>query len=199
MTLRDRQKEQGRELIRDAAEELFLSKGYTATPVTAIAEQAGVAEKTVYNLFETKSGLLIDLFRSRVLDERDESVGSQHVQVEALTDPNEIIDRFCAINEAVAARAAPLLRVVLEASAVDSEVARLAADQERFRFEDQSYLLTLLANQGHLRTDQPRAVLQQSLWLAAAPELVIKALDAGWPIERHTEWLRRALIALLLG
>lgn len=70
--------------------------------------------------------------------------------------------------------------------------------RERFRFEDQSYLLTLFADRGRLRTDQPREVLQQSVWLAAAPELVIESLDAGWHLERHTEGLSRVLKALLL-
>ncbi|HVR33880.1 MAG TPA: helix-turn-helix domain-containing protein [Acidimicrobiia bacterium] len=198
MTLRDRQKEQGRALIRDAAEELFISNGYTATPVTAIAEKAGVAEKTVYNLFETKSGLLIDLFRNRVLGARDESIERQHDEVETPTEADEIIDRFCSTNEKVAARAMPLVRVVIEAAAVDSEVARLANAQEQFRFEDQSSLLTALRDQGHLRTDRPFEELQRSLWLAAAPELVIKAIDAGWTLEDHTEWTKQILKALLL-
>lgn len=198
MTLRDLQKEQGRQLIRDAAESLFFSNGYTATPVTAIAEKAGVAEKTVYNLFDTKSGLLIDLFRNRVLGQGDGSVERQHEQLKSLTDPNEAIDLFCVINEGVAARALPLLRIVLEASVVDADVARLAAEQERYRFEDQSYLVTHLAVLGHLRTDRPSTELQQSVWLAAAPELVIKAVDAGWTLERHTQWTQQILKALLL-
>lgn len=198
MTLRDLQRQQGRQLIRDAAEELFFSQGYTATPVTAIAKKAGVAEKTVYNLFQTKSGLLIDLFRNRVLGEGDGSVAIQHEQLKALTDPHEAIDLFCLINEGVAERALPLLRIVLEASVVDSDVAGLAAAQERYRFADQSYLITHLAALGHLRTDQPREELEQALWLAAAPELVIKAIDAGWTLERHTKWTQQVLKALLL-
>jgi AcrR family transcriptional regulator len=198
MTLRERQKEQGRQLIRHAAEELFLADGYSSTPVTAIATRAGVAEKTVYNLFDTKSGLLIDLFRNRVLGEGDWSVEAQHEELKALTDPNEAIDMFCLINEGVARRALPLLRVLLEAAIIDAEVARLAAAQERHRFADQSYLVVHLADLGHLRTDRTREELEQSLWLAAAPELVIKAIDAGWSLERHTQWTQQILKALLL-
>jgi AcrR family transcriptional regulator len=198
MTLRDRQRDHGRELIRDAAEELFIANGYTTTPVTAIARRAGVAEKTVYNLFETKSGLLIDLFRRRVLGEGDEAVANQHEQVKTLNHPEEIIDEFCRINQQVAERALPLLRVLLEASAVDSDVARLVTAQEEHRYEDQAYLLAALDSRGHLRTDQPLEELQRSLWLAAAPELVIKAIDAGWSIEHHREWTKQVLTALLL-
>src|SRR5438445_10060814 len=37
-----------RAVILDAARELFTERGYTATPMTAIAERAGVALDTVY-------------------------------------------------------------------------------------------------------------------------------------------------------
>src|ERR1700683_3882077 len=37
-----------RAAILDAARELFTERGYTATPMTAIAERAGVALDTVY-------------------------------------------------------------------------------------------------------------------------------------------------------
>src|SRR6266542_984742 len=47
-----------RRQILDAAQRLFEQQGYAATPVTAIAAEAGVALKTVYVAFETKSGVL---------------------------------------------------------------------------------------------------------------------------------------------
>lgn len=198
MTLREQQKERGRELIRAAAEELFLRGGYTGTPVTAIAEKAGVAEKTVYNLFQTKSRLLLDVFRNRALGQGDDSLQLDHEKIHSLDDPEEMIDLFCETNEKVASRAIPLLRVVLEAAAVDTEVAALVAAQEQFRYQHQAYLLHALLRLGHLRTDQPFEELQRSLWLAVAPELCIKAIDAGWDLKRQTEWNKQVLRALLL-
>ena len=47
-----------RRQILDAAQRLFEQQGYAATPMSAIAAEAGVALKTVYVAFETKSGLL---------------------------------------------------------------------------------------------------------------------------------------------
>jgi AcrR family transcriptional regulator len=198
MTLRERQKEQGRELIRAAAQELFLQGGYTGTPVTAVAEKAGVAEKTVYNLFQTKSRLLMDVFRSRVLGGSDDPLELDHERIRSLDDPAEMIALFCEANEKVASRAVPLLRVVLEAAAVDKEVAALVAAQEEFRYQHQAYLLHALRRHGHLRTDHPFEELQRGLWLAVAPELSIKAIDAGWDLKRLTEWNKQVLRALLV-
>jgi AcrR family transcriptional regulator len=198
MSLRAKQRERGREVVRDAAEELFLANGYSGTPVTEVAKHAGVAEKTVYNLFGTKAGLLLDLFSVRVAGGVEDWLVSQHQQVGELVDANEIIDEFCRINQEVAERALPLLRVVIEASSVDSDVAERLTRQEEFRQRDQEYVLDVLDRNGKLRKDQSREELTQGLWLSASPELVIKALDAGWTLEQHTSWLRQVLRALLL-
>jgi hypothetical protein len=127
-----------------------------------------------------------------------ETLATRHEQVEQLVDSNEIIAEFCRINQEVAKRALPLLRVVIEASAVDSDVADRLAAQEEHRMQDQSYLLDALDRRGHLRKDKSREDLAYDLWLAAAPELLIKVLDAGWSLERHTSWLSEVLEALLL-
>src|SRR3954451_18308199 len=44
--------------ILEAAQRLFERQGYAATTMAAIAADAGVALKTVYVVFETKSGVL---------------------------------------------------------------------------------------------------------------------------------------------
>ena len=44
--------------ILESAQRLFEQQGYAATTVAAIAADAGVALKTVYVAFETKSGVL---------------------------------------------------------------------------------------------------------------------------------------------
>jgi AcrR family transcriptional regulator len=198
VSLRERQKEEGRRWIRDAASELFLVHGYIGTTMKAIATRAGVAETTLYNLFKTKPALLIEVFRDRVLGRDEQSVEVDQQRIESLTDPVEMIDLFCEINQKVASRGIPLLRVVLEAAAVDEEVADLAASQENLRYELQSYLLEALSEHGHLRTDKPYEQLQRRLWLAAAPEIVVKAVDAGWDLATYTEWLAETLQALLL-
>ena len=44
--------------ILESARRLFEEQGYAATTMAAIAADAGIALKTVYVAFETKSGLL---------------------------------------------------------------------------------------------------------------------------------------------
>ena len=53
--------ERTRQAILTAALQLFTARGYTATPMTAIAEHAGVALDTVYASVGRKPELLLDL------------------------------------------------------------------------------------------------------------------------------------------
>src|SRR6059058_4530561 len=57
-TRRRAQAAETRRQILTAAQRRFESDGYAATTMAAIAQDAGVALKTVYVAFETKSGLL---------------------------------------------------------------------------------------------------------------------------------------------
>ena len=59
--LRQRQKEQRREAIVEAALQLFETQGFNATTVEQIAVQAGVSTPTVFNYFGAKQDILLAL------------------------------------------------------------------------------------------------------------------------------------------
>jgi AcrR family transcriptional regulator len=60
--LRERKKQQTRQLIADTARRLFAERGFDRVTVAEVAREADVAEKTVFNYFPTKE----DLFYSRL-------------------------------------------------------------------------------------------------------------------------------------
>src|SRR5690606_25799363 len=60
-SLRERQKEERREAILDAAVTLFDQLGYSATTVEQIAARAGVSAPTVFNYFGSKQDILYAL------------------------------------------------------------------------------------------------------------------------------------------
>ncbi|WP_043310456.1 TetR/AcrR family transcriptional regulator [Pseudomonas sp. ML96] len=59
--LRQRQKEQRREAIVNAALELFEVQGFSSTTVEQVAVQAGVSTPTVFNYFGSKQDILLAL------------------------------------------------------------------------------------------------------------------------------------------
>src|SRR3712207_5019967 len=74
--------------ILRAAQRLFETRGYAGTTMEAIAAEAGVALKTVYAAFETKSGLLRSLWNHLLRDRRDNvPVAEQPWYREVLDEP----------------------------------------------------------------------------------------------------------------
>lgn len=60
-TLRDERAQVTRRRIADAARSLFGSRGYGATTLQSVAEEAGVAVQTVYAVYGSKAGILREL------------------------------------------------------------------------------------------------------------------------------------------
>lgn len=61
-TTRGRPHASSREVLADAACELFLEQGYDATSVAEITRRAGVSRSSFFNYFESKSGILWFVF-----------------------------------------------------------------------------------------------------------------------------------------
>jgi AcrR family transcriptional regulator len=58
---KEREKEQRRELILDAAEKIFFSKGFPAATVDDIAAEAELSKGTIYLYFKSKEDLLLGI------------------------------------------------------------------------------------------------------------------------------------------
>jgi AcrR family transcriptional regulator len=70
-SLREQRRQRTRETIVDAAAELFIERGFDAVSVMEIAQRAGVVEKTVFNHFPVKEGLVFEIdppMRAALLD-----------------------------------------------------------------------------------------------------------------------------------
>src|SRR5215204_5079341 len=69
--LRERKKQQTRELIADAARRLFVERGFDGVRVAEVARAADVSEKTVFNYFPTKEDLVywrLETFEDELLE-----------------------------------------------------------------------------------------------------------------------------------
>ena len=55
-----------RDMILDAAYDLFINKGYLDTKIIDIADAAGIGKGTVYEYFESKDAIFFELFKTKV-------------------------------------------------------------------------------------------------------------------------------------
>lgn len=189
-----------RRAILDAALDLFTRRGYAATPMTAIAAQAGVALDTVYASVGRKPEL------ARLLVETAIS-GTSHAvpagerdyvrEIQTAPDAETKIAIYASAMRAIAGRLAPVLGILQQAAPAEPELAamwhqiaeRRAANMRRFAAD--------LAAVATLRVDPDDAA--DIIWATNAPELYqLLTVHRGWGPERYEHFLADTWRRLLL-
>src|SRR4051812_19563741 len=151
---RREQAEATRRQILEAAERLFREQGYAAATMAAIAGEAGVALKTVYLAFETKSGMLRALWHLRLRGEDDGVPVPQRAWYQAVLaepDPARQLQGLAAASREVKERAGWLFEAIRGGAAVDPDIAEL---WERIQVEFRDVLTPIvqsLRDKGALR------------------------------------------------
>jgi AcrR family transcriptional regulator len=189
--------------ILEAAQRLFEERGYAATTMAAIAAEAGVALKTVYVAFETKSGLLRSLWHLRLRGDADDvPVAERQWFREVLEEPDpERQLRLTARNSrAVKLRAADLMRVMRDAAGTDADIAALwQRIQDDFYANQRSIVDSLHANEA-LSPGLDAARGADILWTLNHPDLWhLLVGERGWTPDEWEQWFGDAACSQLLG
>ena len=132
----------------------FERDGYAATTMAAIASEAGVALKTVYVAFETKSGVLRALWNLLLRGDDDDVPVAGRAWYRGVLDEPDPARRLrlnARNSRVVKARAGAILRVVRTAAAVDADIAALWARIEAEFHANQREIVKRLHRDGALR------------------------------------------------
>ena len=188
--------------ILEAAQALFVRDGYTATTMSSIAEQAGVAVQTVYASAKSKRDILkgiIDLAVSGH-DEQVAVVDSSHwIEVEREPDPRTKLKMFVRLHREICDREAPAFAIMADAAGSDNEIRSLMADTARRRYQDQHRLARALRQHGHVRSDLSTRRAADIIWTLANERTYLALVrDRGWHARDYEDWLAEQLIAALL-
>lgn len=136
-TLRDEHTLVTRNAILDAAHELFLEDGYTATSIRKIADRAGVSEQTVYNNFGDKPTLLYEVGNRVVSGERSDDGRDLLGEITAETDPLRRIEMIAAESRRTYEEGMLQLEsMLLDAAGSEPRVAEIAAGAWHQKYED---------------------------------------------------------------
>ena len=191
-----------RAAVVEAARHLFLQRGYGATTVEAISEQAAVPPATVYRLFSSKHGILKALFDVSIVGDHEDVPMADRPQVRSLVtdgDAEKQLAGFVQVIVQVNERVAPLYKILVSAADTDPEAAALLDDLTRQRQQGQRMLSRSLARAGALRPDLRERDAADIVHALGSPELYgLLVVDRGWKPERYTRWLERTLVDQLL-
>ena len=200
-----RRREQAAATRRDilaAAQRLFEQRGYPATTMAAVADEAGVALKTVYVAFVTKSGLLRAVWDLLLKGDQDDAPVAARQGYRAMLeepDPGRQLQLVAANSRAVKERAGALMNVIRSSAAVDPDLRALWDLIQRDFHANQRAIVETLHAKRALRPalDVDRAA--DILWTLNHPDVwQLLVRERAWTPEQHEAWLAETLCEQLL-
>jgi AcrR family transcriptional regulator len=200
---RQAQAEATRRSILDAAQRLFEAQGYGATTMEAIADDAGVALKTVYVAFATKSRLLRALWDLLLKGDQDESPVADrpwYLEVVEEPDPERQLRLNARNSRVVKERIAGVLEVVRNAAPVDVDSAALWELIQTDFYDNQRAIVRSLGRKGALRKGLDVTRASDLLWTLNHPDVWhLLVTRRGWSPQRFERWLADTSCDQLLG
>ena len=190
-----------RAAILDAARDLFTERGYAATPMTAIAEQAGVALDTIYASAGRKPDLARLLIETAISGTGEAVPAEQRGYVRAIQaapDASTKIDLYAAAVAAIAPRLAPVLAIIQQAAPAHPELAALWDEIAERRAANKRRFVADLAAAAPLRLNLDEAA--DIVWATNSAELYqLLAGQRGWSRQRYQHFLADTWHRLLLA
>src|ERR1700730_17433746 len=191
-----------RAAVVDAAQSLFVERGYAATTIEAISDRSDTPQATLSRLFSSKLGILKALLDVSVAGDHEALAMLDRPPVRARLSapaPKDQLAGFAALGCDVMARVGPVHRILADAARSDQDAASLLAEIARQRHEGQRRIAGSLARSGALRPGLAEHDAADIIHALASPEVHgLLVSDRGWTSERHEKWLRQILIDQLL-
>jgi AcrR family transcriptional regulator len=191
-----------RAAILDAAQRLFEQQGYAATSMASIADEAGVALKTVYLAFETKGGLLRALWHVRLRgDQAPSPVGERDWYREVMDepDPRRQLELNARNSRVVKARVGALMEVVRSGARADPDVHALWSKIQSEFLANQRTIVESLQRKKALARGLKVDRAADILWTLNHPDLYqLLVAERGWTPEQYEKWLADATASQLL-
>ncbi len=173
--------------------------GYVATPMRAIALEAGVSVQSV-NLAGPKSALLLAAFeRTFAGSEGQHSLSErpEFAQILAAPSLDEALSRYVSFLAMANERAAGIWRAFVAAADADPVVRETAAQLEQRRRADMALGASFLVRYGVVDEARAGGAADVLGFLTGPAAYLYFVEDSGWTRERYEAWLRRSLERLV--
>jgi AcrR family transcriptional regulator len=188
--LRALQAEATRRAVVEAASELFVANGWSATGMREVASAAGVALETVYAHFASKRGLLRAVADVAVVGDDEAVPLAERPEFLAMARGRRSARLRAAaqVTMAVHERTAAVAKLLRQAAAADAEIAEmLDATRERQR-ADVARALELVTGR------EPTRAERDGVWAIVSPEVYLLLVEqSGWTTQQYETWMAETL------
>jgi AcrR family transcriptional regulator len=149
---RERMALQTRADILQAARRLFAERGYSATSVNDIAEEASVAVQTIYSRLGSKRGIVMALLE--LIDE-EAGVPEAAAAVATGSTPEDVLRSQNRLTRDLQERCGDIVGALIAAAALEPEVEQAVAEGLRRHRRGARLTIDRIAELGGLRRDLP--------------------------------------------
>ena len=183
--------------VLQAALQLLSDKGYVGTTIEAIAAQAGVGVRTVYDAFGSKQGVLLDLVETfspmpRTDFEALAEAGAADPPAQLRLIVNFIVEYFAAAER--------FLEILNANADADPVIAEVLHRGETLRRASQREILHSWLTRGVLKHELSARRAGDILWALTGPDLFrLFVRQLGWTKQSYARWLHDAVGQLLFA
>ncbi|HEX9234283.1 MAG TPA: TetR/AcrR family transcriptional regulator [Candidatus Acidoferrum sp.] len=194
--VRQRQAGDTRRRIVEATRYLLESEGYAGMTIEAIARRAEVSAQSVYGIFKSKTGILVELLDQAAFGaDYEDSVR----QAMSTTDPESRLRFAARIARQIHEAQSVTFDLLRGAGVVAPELAKLEQQREDLRYERQERMITSLGQDASLRPGLDHRTARDILWMLTGRDVYrMLVRERGWSAGKYQHWVADALVQSLL-
>jgi AcrR family transcriptional regulator len=202
-TRRQAQASETRTRILQAAQKLFIERGYAGATGEAIAAEAGVALQTIYAIFRNKKRILVSLMNvSPITGAEDHTPLSEQPRVQAVSqerDPRRQLQMFAQVVADNLEQVAEVFEIMVDAARIERDLDRIIQKLNRQRLENMMFAVRQFTANGPFREGVDEDYARDIVWTLTSGEVfLLLTRERGWSKEKYAEWLADALSKVLL-
>lgn len=192
-----------RRAVLNAARDLFVANGYSATTVAEIAARARVSLDTVYATVGRKPALLRELVETSISGASQAVPAEQRdyvARIGATPAARDKISIYAVAITEIQQRMAPVFLALRDAATADRDCAQLWAQIGKRRAQNMLLFAADLRSTGELRSDLTDQQVADIIWsMNAAEYWVLLVHERFWTPDQFAAWLTDAWTRLLLS
>jgi AcrR family transcriptional regulator len=194
--VRERQADDTRRRIVEAARQLLQTEGYDGMTIEAIARRAEVSAPSIYAIFKSKPGLLIALLDQSMFGADYEEVVRQTLSA---TDPETRLRRAAAVSRQIRSAQSAAFDLMRSAGVVAPELAELEQQREHLRYEKEEGMINFLRDTEALRSGLSHRTARDIFWMLTGGDVYrMLVRERGWSPQKYQNWLADTLVRSLL-
>ncbi|PYX80102.1 MAG: TetR/AcrR family transcriptional regulator [Acidobacteria bacterium] len=194
--VRQRQAGDTRQRIVEAVRELLQSEGYAGMTIEAIARRAEVSAQSVYAIFKSKTGILVELLdQSTFGPDYDQAVQ----KALSASDPETRLRLAAPIARQIHDAQSATFDLLRGAGVVAPALAKLEQRRECLRYERQEKMVISLRDARRLRPELDHATARDIFWMLTGRDVYrMLVRERGWSSQKYQDWLADTLVRSLL-